>query len=171
MPVRISNVAFVTSADGINIGNTSSGSGENIAILRVTADNWANTNVSNGTLLRAELETFEITSNSTRLSNLTVERLGVGNNTQIASTASGAVYTFDMAAAAASIKELDRQQVAYFLIRGDLDSHTSNYTVRVSLEDLNGGSIEFRHDGSGTTIDALHIGQTRVESPSITVQQ
>jgi len=171
-PVRISNVAFVNSAEGINIGNTSSGSGENIAILRITADNWNNTDVNNGTLLTAVLEELTLRSSSANLTNLRIERLGVGNNTQVVPSVSGNEFTFDMSSAPAVVNELDRQQVAFFLVRGDLAPHSSNYSVRVSIEDLNGGDLTFSHDEFGAdTVDALNIGLSRVESQSITVQQ
>jgi hypothetical protein len=171
-PVRISNVSFVTSAEGVTIGNTSAGNGENIAILRVTADNWNNTDTANGTLLTAILEEITLRSSSANLTNLTVERLGVGNNTQVIGANVGAVYSFDLASAPAVVNELDRQQVAFFLVRGDLLPQANNYSVRVSLEDLNNGDIEYSHDGTNAdTVTALNIGVTRLESNSITVLQ
>jgi len=172
-PIRISNVAFVTSFDGTTVNTTTSpGSGINLAIVRVTTDNWSNTDSTDGSLLNLLLNAITVKNSSSYVSNLNIRRLDISSPTVISATGTSfAVFNLS-ASGSTSDREVSPSDTAYFLVRGDIGglAASSSTTVRLDLENLDAGAFSFTHDGTGAgTYTALRLGISRMDGTSIQV--
>lgn len=172
-PIRISNVAFVTSYAGSTVStSTAPGSNVNLAIIKVTADNWMNTDTTDGSALNMLIDTIEVVNNSNYVSNLTLRRIDISNGTDVSGVGTTGDVSFDLTSASTVDREIGSSEIAYYLIQGDITGvpSGSNTVVRIDLENLDNGAFEFTHDGSGAgTYSALRLGFTRLDGTSITV--
>jgi len=172
-PIRVSDISFVTSYGSRSVTTpTSPGSGLNLAIIKVTADNWSNTDSSDGSLLSMLINKIKVKNSSSYVSNLTMERIDISNGTVLTASGVGTTAIFHLTSGSTTDRQVGPSDVAYYLVKGDIGGIAagSNATVRIDLENLDSGSFEFTHDGtSAGTYTALRLGFTKRDGIPVTV--
>jgi len=163
IPAKISNIEFVNSYAGnsvITSFNTVNGyNNANIAILKITTDNWNNLTTA-GTTLDVVLDTIQFNL-SAGVTSGTIERLGNGTVTPISLVSGLATFpTID------SNSSISKSTTAYYLIKGNIAGGTPNFNV--SINGLDSGSFVYETNEAayGSVAKAL-IGASSVNAATI----
>lgn len=178
VPVKFSNAEFVTSAASTSVDtSTTNGNDVNLAILNLTADSWDNTDRGDGSDLEAVVKTLRFeTSNTTDVSNYEIRRIGNGSTDYISGTLVGNVVEFNLWTDTNTV-EFESGENGYYLIRGDINAAAgTNTTIRLTLDNLNGGAaagaesiVYAPSDFLAEEYTELRIGDEFVESQNVTV--
>ena len=174
VPVRISSVAFVSSYGWETVSSSLTNGSNTLGIIAVTTDSSNNTNSTDGSALKTELESMKVTistdapydlSNNTAatdFTNLTIEKInGTNWSKSIAKKADGTtalgedVVPTDMnifrGVTLGSDKEIDNSTTVYYVIKADfssLDSSNNKY-IQLKLKDLDSSTtktVEYSSD-------------------------
>lgn len=141
VPVKFSDVEFVTSAAGSNVAtSTTDGNDKNIAILKLTADSWDNTDRTDGGDLEVYVNTLNFTTNvaTGSVDGYEIRRIGNGSTNYIACTVSGDQVSCPVSSGSVNAREFVSTEVGYFLVRADVTFGASNGSVKLTLDNLNG---------------------------------
>ena len=143
---KISSVELVANGGGISVSSALSTGINNIAIIKVTTDNTANT-LSNGDELKTIINTFRLNISDAGItaaaSNaFSIERVGGINSVVSVSTTTetGVVAKFDVSGWTDDNK-LDKQTTAYYVVKVNLvgiSAVAGGASIQVDLNDLNG---------------------------------
>ena len=137
IPAKISDVEFVSSYGGTSVITSFGANGAtaaNIAILKVTTDNWTNLTTA-GTTLDVVLDEVQFTLPA-GVTNATIQRLGNGTVTPIALVAGLADFTTIDANSSIS-----KSTTAYYLVKADIGSGTASFSP--SINGLDTGSFVY----------------------------
>jgi len=158
VPVRISDLAFVTSYGGYSVITTynSATTDSKLAILKVTTDTWANTAIATPDVLDLVLDTVNFTLPA-GVTNVTLQRIDISNGTE----ENGPSVTYGTDDVNNTIA---KGTTAYYLLRGDIATGAGTFTVQI--EDLDGGTnfIYRADDGGYNAIDALYLGTSTLDN-------
>jgi hypothetical protein len=163
IPAKISNIEFVNSYGGnsvITSFNTVNGyDNANIAILKITTDNWNNLTTA-GTTLDVVLDTIQFNIPAGVTSG-TIERLGNGTVTPISLVSGLATFpTID------SNSSISKSTTAYYLIKGNIAGGTPNFNV--SINGLDAGSFVYEtNDAAYGSVTKALIGNSSVNATTI----
>lgn len=96
--VHLSDIQLVSSYSTFSVSSsTANGSGTNLAIIKVTANTWNNTDITDNSALDLVLQSLALTNSApTVATNLTMKRIDISNGTEFAGTVAGNVVTFDV---------------------------------------------------------------------------
>jgi len=174
VPVRISAVSFVNTYGGETVSSSLTNGSNTLGIIAVTTDSSDNTNSTDGSALKTELESMKVTistdapydkSNNTAatdFTNLTVEKINGTNWVQpITEQADGTTALAEDAiptdmnifrgVALGSDKEIDNATTVYYVVKADfssLDSSNNKY-IQLKLNDLDNSTtktVEYSSD-------------------------
>lgn len=189
LPVRVSNVALVSSASGTSLASKFSNGTNNVAIIAVTTDSSSNTNTTSGASLKTQLSTVRVDVSklshaSSVVGSLTIEKIG-GSLTPIA----GAVSSGSLGASSASAVvtftttgsdyDINNGSTVYYLVKAlsvtnssgsglDKDDYIQVYFSGLNTATGSTAGIEYSDDDAGTTITDLRIGSlTKIDGIQI----
>lgn len=86
--VHLSDIQLVSSYSTYSVPTTTSnGSGTNLAIVKITANTWNNTDLDDNSALDLVLQTLSVTNSATSVAtNLTLKRIDISNGTEFTGT-------------------------------------------------------------------------------------
>lgn len=189
VPTRISNVSFVSEANGVTRATKLNNGSNNVAIIAITTDSSTNTNVNGGTL-KTNLKTVKLnvskltSAAGTAISAMTIEKVN-GTEGSVAGTllngAAGATFgandtpntaTFDVSSLSAD-DLIDNGTTVYYVVKAtvtkDWTTDNDDY-VKVSFDALNSSQIVYTADSAITglaDVTDLRIGQTKIDGTQI----
>ncbi|MDP2670535.1 MAG: hypothetical protein Q8O99_06605 [bacterium] len=113
IPVHMSDIALVSSYSSYTVPATANnGTEQNLAIVKVTANTWDNTDLDDNSALKLVLSGLAIYNTNTNVvsgSSLTLKRIDISNGTEMVGIVSSNTVTFNLAASGATIdKEITK---------------------------------------------------------------
>jgi hypothetical protein len=188
VPVRVSNIAFVSSYGGVSVASSLNTGENNVAIIALTTDSNPNTD-TNGGDLKAQIATVIVNvsklagtdaTDSTTVSAMSIERVGGADADGQAATAvtsidgaaetNGAI-TFDMSSLTNDDDVLENGTTTYFVVKATVAKATAvgiqDY-VKVEFTDLanSANGITYASDDAGTSGQA-NITDARIGVDSL----
>ncbi len=176
--VKFSDADFVLSSNGYVVDTSiTNGNDINLAILQLTAD--ARSNTQNSPVGALELIVNQLvleTSNTSDVTNYEIKRVGNGTTSWIPGTLNitGATVTFDLSTGVLATKEFTTSEVGYYVVRADVNAGSSNTSIKMTFDNLNGGSpapISYTNSDlmPAYTYTELRIGDEQVESSNVSI--
>lgn len=168
--VHLSAIDLVSNFSSYSIPSSTSNSlGVNLAILKITTDDWDNTDIDDNSSLDLVLQTVEVTNSTPSVAtNLTMKRIDVSNWTELAGSLIGDLTVFDLSYLSPLDNEISKSSVAYYLIKGDINS-PSNTTVRLSVRLLNDGWVVYDSSDFNSQVTSLRLWVNEVLGPLVFV--
>lgn len=171
VPVSFVEVEFVQSAAGFTVDTeVSPGTDTVIAILKLTASEWDNTDAVDGSDLDIILNSlvFE-TSNTQDITNYELRRVWNGSTDYYLGNQFGdqVSFYFDTGSIDYTTREIESMEIAYFVVRADISPVASDSFVRLELE-IDGG-ISYSSSDYIFSSNELRIWEELTESYTITI--
>ncbi len=173
VPVKFTDAAFVLSAVGVTVNTSiSNGPDQNIAILKLTADNRSNTQTSpSGSLKLYVVQLNFATNNTSAVTNYEIKRIGNGTTTFYPCTVITDRVICNLTAGNISTKEFTSWEVGYYQLRADVDA-PGNTSVKISRPNLNEWTpapINYEPSDTSAEYEWLRYGEDYTESPSVVI--
>lgn len=181
VPVRISNVQFVNTANGISLTSRLNNGSNNIAIIAVTADSSTNTDTSTNASLKTLLKSIQLRvthlsgADVTTINGMTIEQVN-GNTGSIAGTLSlsngSGTATFAMTGLGTDA-EINNGTMKYYVVKADVtkDTTTDNDDyVKVEFAGFSNGEVTYSSNDtnySGSNVTDLRVGLTKLDGTQI----
>jgi len=184
LPVRVSNVALVSSASGTSLASKFTNGTNNVAIIAVTTDSSSNTNTTTGASLKTQLSSIKVDVSklshaSSTVGSLTIEKIG-GSLTPIAGAVSSgslgassgsAVVTFTTTG---SDYDINNGSTVYYLVKALSVTNSSGSGldkddyIQVYFSALNNSNVVYSDDDAGANVTDLRLGSlTKIDGIQI----
>lgn len=177
VPVRVSNVALVSSANGVSVATSLSNGSNNVAIIAVTTDTSSNLN-NNGAGLKTNITSVAMDIEklaATTVGGYTLEKIG-GTELPVAGVVAGSVVTFNVASFTAD-DLVNNGSTVYYVVKatGVAKNNTSDKDdyIQAKFNALNAGQVTYTADtavngqanvtdlrlGSVTKLDGVKVSE------------
>jgi len=191
VPVRISNIAFVSTAtvngQTVTVDSTLTNGTNTVAIIAITTDASTTTNATTGAAIKTELTglTFSTDTDMTNASgtqvftanSVTVERVGgTGDKTFATIHGAPAGAAVSTAVTLSTVDAINRQiensTTAYFAVKAapsGITTATGNKNIQIKFTALDGSDIDYDTDELTvyTDVAALNLGSTTLDAPKV----
>lgn len=168
LPVRVSNVALVSSANGVSVASKLSNGSNNVAIIAVTTDTSSNLN-GLGAGLKTAINSVKVDVDAlsgTTVTAYTIEKIG-GTDGVLDTKAPAAQVTFDLVAGTTNDNLVNNGSTVYYVVKATGVTKTAPVDnddyIQVGFNDLSAGAITYAADTFNTVSTADDItGQALV---------
>lgn len=160
-PVRLSNVELVNSYNGYSINSKLLNGDNNAAIIKLTGENWNNTNTSNWATLKLLLSQIKMKMSKytgTTVNSVTIEKIN-GSDTPITWSVAGWYITFNTSTFT-SDQKIETNSMSYYLVKVNVTKdnvQTTDDYVRFDFDWFNTWEVSYKSDEVGDT-DITKLG-------------
>jgi len=176
LPVRISNVAFVSSYNGINVTNKLTNGINNVAIIAITTDSSTNIDDTDGSSLKTLLTQIKMKESklaSTTGDAYTIEKIN-GDASTVSGTVAGGYVTFiTTGAGLGTDDQIDNGTTVYYLVKVNVTKNNAvdnDDYLKLDFDSFTASQVEYCSDSTSANnalVTDLRIGLTKLDGTQI----